>query len=94
MPAGIGRKYVGDMFAKIGSMTPTGRRLSSAAAAAPPGMVTADALRMVHMKSGKSAVGYGAMGASGISMLSTSRSTGNYKPAPMTSAPAGIGRYA
>ena len=87
MPAGIGRKYIGDMFAKIGARTPVGR------ASMELGMsgAMADTRRKKLMHYG---VGTAGLGAAGISMLSTSRSTGNYKPAPMTSAPPGIGRYA
>lgn len=102
--AGIGR-FAGDMFAAVGSITPSGRRATTAAMAAasratvphalsPSAMRTA--LRPQHMKSGKKAIGYGVIGASGINMLASNRSTGAYSPAPrpMTSAPPGLGRLA
>jgi hypothetical protein len=104
MPAGIGRKYVGDMFAAIGGRTKAGRAISSGAramaAAAPAGMVTPEALaaymRPGHIKAGKKVTGYGMVGASAISMMATNRSTGAYKPAPINpiSSPQGSGRYA
>jgi len=98
--AGIGR-FAGDMFAEIGSRTPSGRKAAAAALSmAPPGYITPDALKIAlspqYKKFGKSAVGYTGIAASGISMLSSNRSSGAYNPAPrpMTSAPPGVGRSA
>ena len=58
---GIGRKYIGDMFAAIGSRTKAGKAISSGAramaATAPAGMVTPAAMsahmRPGHIKAGK-----------------------------------------
>jgi hypothetical protein len=107
MPAGIGRKYVGDMLAAIGSVTPSGRKLtrnirSSAASfyGAAEGMITADAmestLRNSHSQIGRKVTQRAIGGAAGLSLLSTNRSTGNYKPAPINPMPSaqGSGRYA
>lgn len=98
--AGIGR-FAGDIVGAIGSVTPAGRKATAnALSMAPAGMITPDALRMVmrpkHIKYGKSAIGYGIMGGSAVSMAASNRSTGAYSPAPrpMTSAPSGIGRSA
>lgn len=98
--AGIG-KFAGGVFAEIGSRTPSGRKAAEKALSmAPAGYITPDALKTAlfpqYKKYGKSAVGYTGIGASGISMLSSNRSTGAYNPAPrpMTSAPPGIGRSA
>lgn len=89
MPAGIGRKYIGDMFAAIGSKTIRGRAEMS--------LGMGGAMAMTRRKN---MIKYGASStigaASGLSLLSTNRSTGNYKPAPINpiSSPQGSGRYA
>lgn len=92
MPAGIGRKYVGDMFAALGGLTRRGR----AENALGMGGAFAAQRRANLIKYGKRTTGYGMMGASAISMMSTNRSTGAYKPAPVNpiSSPQGSGRYA
>lgn len=90
MPAGIGRKYIGDMFAKIGARTPVGRASMELGMG---GAMAATRRKKLMRYGAMSTAGYGA---AGISMLSTSRSTGNYKPAPINpiSSPQGSGRYA
>jgi 5-formaminoimidazole-4-carboxamide-1-beta-D-ribofuranosyl 5'-monophosphate synthetase len=103
MPAGIGRRYVGDMFAAIGRMTPRGKAAGTAAmmGSMPVGMRGSMASRVAarnaaHITAGKKVTGYGMVGASAISMMATNRSTGAYKPAPINpiSSPQGSGRYA
>lgn len=102
--SGIGR-FAGDMVAAIGSVTPSGRKITADAlerasmSTMPHALSPAalrSALRPAHMKSGKKAVGYGIMGASGVSMAASNRSTGAYQPAPnpLMSAPPGLGRSA
>lgn len=92
MPAGIGRKYANDMFAAIGGLTRRGRAENSL------GMGGAQAAqrRANLIKYGKNTTGYGMIGASAISMMSTDRSTGAYKPRPINpiSSAQGSGRYA
>ena len=92
MPARIGAKYANDMFALIGSVTRRGR----AEMALGMGGAMAATRRTNMIQYGKRATGFGIMGASGIGMAASNRSTGAYNPAPrpMTSAPPGIGRSA
>jgi len=92
MPARIGAKYANDMFALIGSKTRRGR----AEMALGMGGAMAATRRANMIKHGKRATGYAGSGLAGLSLLSTSRSTGNYKPAPISpiSSPQGSGRYA
>jgi hypothetical protein len=106
MPAGIGRKYIGDMFAAIGSRTKAGKAISSGAramaATAPAGMVTPVAMsayvRPGHIKAGKKITGYGIMGASGANMAYSNRRGNSYRPPSQPinpiSSPQGSGRYA
>jgi hypothetical protein len=109
MPAGIGRKYIGDMFAAIGGRTKAGKALSSGAramaATAPAGMVTPAAmsayLRPGHIKAGKRIAAhgaYGVMGASGMNMAYSNRRGNSYRPPSQPinpiSSPQGSGRYA
>jgi hypothetical protein len=105
MPAGIGRKYIGDMFAAIGSRTKAGKAISSGAramaATAPAGMVTPAAmsayLRPGHIKAGKRMTAYGVMGASGMNMAYSNRRGNSYRPPSQPinpiSSPQGSGRY-
>lgn len=92
MPARIGAKYANDMFALVGSMTRRGRAEMSLGM----GGAMAATRRGNMIKHGKRATGYAGSGLAGLSLLSTSRSTGNYKPAPISpiSSPQGSGRYA
>lgn len=98
MPARIGAKYANDMFALIGSKTRRGRAemaLGMGGTVSRGGRMAA--IRRENMiKHGKRATGYAGSGLAGLSLLSTSRSTGNYKPAPISpiSSPQGSGRYA
>ena len=106
MPAGIGRKYIGDMFAAIGSRTKAGKAISSGAramaATAPAGMVTPAAMsahvRPGHIKAGKRMNAYGVMGASGMNMAYSNRRGNSYRPPSQPinpiSSPQGSGRYA
>jgi hypothetical protein len=109
MPAGIGRKYIGDMFAAIGSRTKAGKAISSGAramaATAPAGMVTPAAMsahmRPGHIKAGKRIAAhgaYGVMGASGMNMAYSNRRGNSYRPPSQPinpiSSPQGSGRYA
>jgi hypothetical protein len=106
MPKGIGRKYIGDMFATIGRVTSSGRKASAAAhamaAKAPAGMITPDAIkahaRPVHIKSGKNVVASGLFGVAGMNMMTHDRTKGMYRPTSQPinpiSSPQGSGRYA
>jgi len=103
--AGISR-FAGDMFGAIAHASPKGRSISrvtsglveaSHAYGDPDAALRAFAAgRKDLIARGKRTAGFGIMGASGISMAASNRSTGAYNPAPrpMTSAPPGIGRSA
>jgi len=103
--AGIGR-FAGDVFGAIAHASPKGRAISRAtrgfveashAYGDPDAALRAFAAgRKELIARGKRTAGFGIMGASGIGMLSSNRSSGAYNPAPrpMTSAPPGVGRSA
>ncbi|CAB4143004.1 hypothetical protein UFOVP784_58 [uncultured Caudovirales phage] len=93
MPKGIGRKYIGDMFATIGRVTSTGRKAASAASSAmgtsmPVGMRGSassrlpayKAARATQIKSGKNVVASGLFGVAGMNMMTHDRTKGMYRP--------------
>ncbi len=94
MPAGIGRKYIGDMFAIMGNLSKGGRSASTALNAAmntsmPVGMrgsmasryPAIKAARSQQINAGKKVAGYGMAGASAMNLLGSDRRGSSYRPA-------------
>jgi hypothetical protein len=103
--SGIGR-FAGDMFGAIAHASPKGRAIARrtkdsvealTAYGVPDSAIAAYASgRKELISHGKKIFGYAGIGASGISMAASNRSTGAYQPAPkpLMSAPPGLGRSA
>lgn len=95
MPARIGSKYANEMFAFVGGLTKAGR--AERALGMGPAFSAIRKQNLINYgRPVMNRAGYGLMGASGISMVASNRSTGAYKPAPVNpiSSPQGSGRYA